>query len=128
MKCRILCLFCIFFTAFSLIAEEKRENNYLILLPLEVQRHGNSRLIARPSAELEAEFAKLGFNGRIGFCDKTLTAEKLSHYNVVVFGVAGYAFQRAIREPEASRIGKLLLDYVKEQVELLLQFLIQLLQ
>ncbi len=113
MKYRILCLFCIFFTAFSLVAEEKRQNNYLILLPLEVQRHGNSRLIARPSAELEAEFTRLGFSGRTGFCDKTLTAEKLSHYNVVVFGVAGYAFQRAIREPEASRVGKLLLDYVK---------------
>lgn len=110
MKCFILYLFCAFFAAFDLAAAGVKNDNYLILLPLEVQRNGNSRLVSRPSVELEKEFEKSGLKGRIGFCDKTLTAEKLRHYNVVVFGVAGYAFQRAIRGEEANRVAKLLLD------------------
>ena len=114
MKCFILYLFCAFFAAFDLAAAGVKNDNYLILLPLEVQRNGNSRLVSRPSVELEKEFEKAGLKGRIGFCDKTLTAEKLRHYNVVVFGVAGYAFQRAIRGEEANRVAKLLLDYVRD--------------
>ena len=114
MKCFILYLFCAFFAAFDLAAAGVKNDNYLILLPLEVQRNSNSRLVSRPSVELEKEFEKAGLKGRIGFCDKTLTAENLRHYNVVVFGVAGYAFQRAIRGEEANRVAKLLLDYVRD--------------
>ena len=114
MSMKLSSLFCAFFMVLALFAGEKKNGNYLILLPLEIQRNGNSRLVSRPSPELEAEFAKIGMTGRIGFCDDTLTAEKLRHYNVVVFGVAGYAFQRAIREPQFSRVSKLLKDYVRD--------------
>ena len=106
------CLVVVF--SFMLSAFAANGDSYLILLPLESQSNGNSRLISRACPELEEEFRKIGIDGRIGFCDGTLTAEKLSHYNVVVFGVAGYAFQRAIRGDNAVRVGKLLQDYVKD--------------
>lgn len=108
----LLCLFSIL-PVLLFAAGKKAPLSYLVILQRPEMAYRDHAALA-PSRELRAEIAKRGIIGGMLPLDKRITLEELKKYNFVVVGIDQSDFKLSLTKEEATGLGKLLAEYVRQ--------------